>query len=464
MTVAVAAVALKLSLLWTGIVPEAAQSSPRATDLNGDGVLDIVVGGGISTDDQDVTLANVTALNGIDGKKLWSFKLDDDCFATPEFADLNGDGKKDVIIGGRINNIHALNGPDGKEIWNLQKANPKIKIDTSNFNAVTATRDYDNDGVVDFFAVQGGTNDGKGSAPGTLMLISGKTGHIIKQERSPDGQEIYATPAVILAQKSSSLPRHGSSHLTDHALVGSGGERVPGHLAKILLPELKQQWTLTSEKKGFIGSPSLFRSKKKEVIFAQSFDGKVYAVSPDSGQPLWRFETSGLESYTSPAPGFFRTPHSDTPDVVTFMAQGTWPVYSKGFLFWINGETGKIIEKQDWGVFPSSSPVTADLNGDGFSEVIATTNDQFGRGANTPSRVTIFDGKTRKPLWEHKEKGFTAGTPWLGKLGKGDKWHLVTVAWGRVFCYVIERDSKSAAVAPLWTEFRGPYNNGTVEK
>ena len=57
-------------------------SSPRSTDLNNDGVKDIVLGAGT-----DSTYSNygVVALNGISGQLLWSLPTPDEIFTSAVF-------------------------------------------------------------------------------------------------------------------------------------------------------------------------------------------------------------------------------------------------------------------------------------------------------------------------------------------------------------------------------------------
>ena len=73
-------------------------SSPRSADLNGDNILDIVIGGGV---DSTFNNSGVMAYNGLDGSLLWKRSSRDELFGSAIFQDLTSDGIDDVIISGR---------------------------------------------------------------------------------------------------------------------------------------------------------------------------------------------------------------------------------------------------------------------------------------------------------------------------------------------------------------------------
>ena len=70
-------------------------SSPRATDLNNDGIKDIVIGSGT-----DSTFSNygVVAFDGSNGQTLWAMPTNDEIFTSAQFIDLNNDLTDDIII------------------------------------------------------------------------------------------------------------------------------------------------------------------------------------------------------------------------------------------------------------------------------------------------------------------------------------------------------------------------------
>jgi outer membrane protein assembly factor BamB len=101
--------------LWQTLIDTSVTfSSPRAVKLNGDSILDIVIGGGI---DGSPDARGVVALDGANGNVLWEFSTDDEMFASAAFGDANGDGEKDVYMGGRNGEFYAIDGQTGNMIW-----------------------------------------------------------------------------------------------------------------------------------------------------------------------------------------------------------------------------------------------------------------------------------------------------------------------------------------------------------
>jgi hypothetical protein len=61
-------------------------SSPRPSDLNNDGVLDIVIGGGT---EGEVSNSGVMAFDGLDGSLLWKAPSRSELYGSPIFYDVN---------------------------------------------------------------------------------------------------------------------------------------------------------------------------------------------------------------------------------------------------------------------------------------------------------------------------------------------------------------------------------------
>ena len=89
-------------------------SSPRARDLNQDGVKDIIYGGGT---DGIASNNGIIAINGANGSLLWKRPSRNEVFGSAIFMDITNDGISDVFISGRQAQLLAINGATGALIW-----------------------------------------------------------------------------------------------------------------------------------------------------------------------------------------------------------------------------------------------------------------------------------------------------------------------------------------------------------
>ncbi len=98
-------------------------SSPRVADLTGGGILDVVMGaGGREWSPSEV---GIIALNGADGRLLWSAPARNQVVGSALFPDISGDGTPEVVIGGRSAELRALDGKAGRTIWEFFKTTEK---------------------------------------------------------------------------------------------------------------------------------------------------------------------------------------------------------------------------------------------------------------------------------------------------------------------------------------------------
>ena len=81
---------------WTTTLPGiGSSSSPRLTDLTGDGVLDIILGAGRQELQPGDTA--VVALEGVSGKLLWHVAARDQIVGSALLYDITDDGIDDVL-------------------------------------------------------------------------------------------------------------------------------------------------------------------------------------------------------------------------------------------------------------------------------------------------------------------------------------------------------------------------------
>jgi hypothetical protein len=156
-------------------------SSARTTDLNNDGIPDIVLGSGGKEEVHSDSA--VIALDGVTGKLLWSIPGSNQYVGSAIFMDINNDKTADVFIGGRWAQLIAVNGVDGKIIWTFFPERKKTDGSDGgwyNFTTPQFIPDQDNDGIDDIIIANGGDAKAIAGDPnlpaGRILVLSSKTG------------------------------------------------------------------------------------------------------------------------------------------------------------------------------------------------------------------------------------------------------------------------------------------------
>lgn len=396
-------------------------SSPRVTDLNRDGVGDIILGAG-RLEFQACDSA-IVALDGRTGELLWRNSAIDQIFGSATFKDLTADGIDDVIIEGRSAELQALDGATGKVLWKFDvKANSDGgKKRWFNFYNPQFVPDQDGDGLDDLLVPNGGDvkvepYDPK-RPPGRLVVLSAKTGRVLAEAAMPDGKETYMSISVLKTAADS-----------DYRIVfGTGGETIGGNLFvgtlnQVLAGDLSAAVKLaTSPDKGFIAPAAWVEINDDGVpdIVANSVDGRLLAFDGKTLRPLWGVTMPGTEAYSSIAIGKFTD--DATPDFFVSYAQGTWPKLEWTKQFMVNGKTGRVEFSDSLGYYQTSTPVVADLNGDGRDEALLSVNyqvlDSLGRKSFFNGLMAVeFGANEVVKLIDGLPGHNIASTPWLGDL------------------------------------------------
>ncbi len=388
-------------------------SSPRTVDLNNDGTKDIVMGAG-RLEFQACDSA-VIAIDGKSGSLLWNVSASDQMFGSAIFQDISGNGIPDIFIGGRSAEMIAIEGSSGDVLWRFQTANDSTKS-WFNFYNPTFVDDQDGDGLRDLLVANGGdvmvAAHDPNRPPGSLLILSSKTGHIISEALMPDGRETYMSPVLLPGGQ---------------IIYGTGGETVGGHLLNAELEDLLEgslegSDTLAASKhKGYIGPPSIIDINKDGVldIIVNAVAGKLTAISGKDFKPIWEVELPNTESYSSPALGYFN--EDSIPDVFVSFGQGVWPDLDWSIQVMVNGKTGEIEFQDSLGYYQNSTPLAVDLNADGIDEVVMSLNfqeinDKYQKFFYTTLIAMEFkSGQTLKIANEYEGSNLSS-TPWIGDL------------------------------------------------
>lgn len=131
-----------VAVTWTRSANDVYTSSPAIGDIDGDGRLEAVVGGG-------------DFFHRVDGLRVHAYHLDDGSTvggwpqttsgvttSSPALGDLTGDGKPEVVVGSRDGQVHAYRG-NGTALWHRRPASG------ANLTASPLIADLDGDGDQD---------------------------------------------------------------------------------------------------------------------------------------------------------------------------------------------------------------------------------------------------------------------------------------------------------------------------
>jgi hypothetical protein len=429
-------------------------SSPRAVDLNGDGVLDIVMGAG---KEAAVTNFGILAFDGVSGAPLWTVQTRNEVFTSAQFHDINGDNVPDIFLGGRDAQLYAINGATGAIIWEFwPHANGNWTTDgLYNFYSPQLIPDQDGDNIPDLLVANGGDHAAPvwqtNRPPGHLMIISSVTGAEISRVEVPDGAEIYCSPTVAELRGNGTL----------YVIFGTGGETLPGSLWVAELDDVKNEdlsaavALVTHPTLGFIAPAAVgkFTPGNHLDIIAHGYDGTMYRFSGSDFSLVWSRSFPGTETSAAPVIGNFTG--NIVPDVFGVLYKGVAPSYSDFYQVMLNGETGALVYKDSLLNLHFAAPVAFDSNGDGRDEVLISGAIHVGHFRHQMMLID-FQNNTSAPFWNDEGGCNIGSTPWVGDL---DNDNLLDVV------FAFRRDSlnpmgwKGTFVKRLNTTFEMPIKD-----
>jgi len=151
------------TLLWRFTTRDAVSCPPALVDLNGDGRLETVIGS------EDGRLYALKA----DGSLLWGTYLYSAMGVTAPVAagDINGDGRPELVVRSQMDDTFAIDGPDGKVLWAYES--PFNTHMLSSISAGPCIADLDGDGRLDVLSIDG---------PTEMSCFEGKDGTVKWQQ------------------------------------------------------------------------------------------------------------------------------------------------------------------------------------------------------------------------------------------------------------------------------------------
>ncbi|MGC1240657.1 MAG: PQQ-binding-like beta-propeller repeat protein [Chryseosolibacter sp.] len=470
----------KSELIWDKDFPRiGSQSSPRATDLNDDGVLDIVIGAG--ENEYQKSDQGILAFDGKSGDLLWQAPSDDQMYGCATLHDITGDGTEDVFIGGRSPYFKALNGRTGKVIWEYSYHHEKdsiLKHARFNFNNSVLVPDQNGDGVPDLLTVNGGNSkaapySNEKRFPGVMILFDSKSGNILAADTMPDGRESYMSP-VCFTRKDSEDPI---------IIFGTGGETISGNLYEARLNDLLQKKLsnakiIASENgHGFIAPPTLADITGDGYLDVAiiSHGSTVFAIDGHDHKVLWKRNIPDTESSNSLAAGYFTD--DKVPDFFTFVSKGQWPNSAGSIQIMLDGRDGNVAYMDSMGCTGFSSPVVYDINRDGRDEAIISINEydcslgftgQFPASVENKLIAIDFGKHTTQTIDQQTRFKNIFTTPWIGDMdddGYLDIVHCQYFHYGDLLNFKGMRIKRIATPIrmkedPAWGSYMGSHGDG----
>lgn len=441
-------------------------SSPRACDLNNDGIKDIVFGGGT---DGVYSNNGIMAVNGLNGTLLWKRPARNEVFGSALFRDITNDGIKDVFIAGRQAQLLAINGQNGNLIWDYfpYNVNPGDS-GLYNFYNPQWIDDVSGDGIMDLLVANGGDHDAPvwdtTRPPGHLMVVNSMNGALIAKAVVPDSAETYCSALVV------DLNGLG----TKYVLYGTGGETLGGSfwacpllalLGNTLAPSIP---LVTDPDFGFIAPPSFHKDAIGEAyIFVQSYSGALYKIKGGDLSVQWSYDLPNTESSAQPVIGNFTG--NSKPDVFLSLAKGTSSGYSDYYQVLLDGASGNVVLKDSIGNLQFASGNAVDLNNDGRDEAVLSVNyfenghwkhrlKSFDFVSNTiqtlgPTHAGVNLGST--PLFTNLDQDATVDLIYLVK-----KDSLNPIGWKGVYARKLELSSVFPNAGIAWGSYLGTINTG----
>jgi outer membrane protein assembly factor BamB len=337
--------------------------------------------------------ADVPSLDG--PKRLWQLDTKSPSYGSGAVADVNGDGKLEIVFGTYYNDEHlyCVSAADGSVLW-------KHKSDRGPFDASVAIADLDKDGKPEILAAD--------SSSGRLVCLdgAGREKWAIQLPNSTD-----SPPAV------ADLDGDGTIEIVVGSMWRKGGA---GDVTVYSAATQKAVWTRSV--KGCVQSEpclvDLDGDKVLDVIVTSwRGDNAVHAFSGKDGQDLWTFATMGDEDDAKEHMGMYHGVSAAPltkggPLRIAFATCSS----KRGTLFVVDAK-GALVWKKMLGEYLFAPTTIADLDGDGESEIVAVGQ-----------RTHVFspDGKLK---WK-ADLGSTRGPAIADVDGDGDR-DLVLGARGR---------------------------------
>ena len=371
-------------------------SAPYAIDLDGNGRLEVVV----CTQNGEVYSLDYT------GKELWSFSTDNYILASPSAADLDNDGKVDLLIPG-YEYLFCLDN-QGKEQW---------RFELYTFGGSPCIADIDGDGKLEIIVIEIDKNDRNISNIYCLSNLGE-----VKWSINLDSK-VWGSASVVDLNNDGYLEiLYGSHDYKLHCINYLGYE----------------EWFFTTADR-IIDSPSVADiddDGTPEILFA-SYDFSVYCLNNTGGKE-WMYSSG---NYTT------------SPIAIDLDNDNTFEV-----IFGSDNKSLLCLDHQgivEWN-FPTDhyprTSITADIDNDGTLEIIVGT--KYG---------TIYCiSHIGDEKWQYIVDGLIFSSPCVADLNDDGVFEILIGAGSSIYCFSFS-DITSSGASPWYCDRGTIFSTGNID-
>ena len=294
-------------------------------------------------------------------EEIWNYKANSSILHSPKIADIDGDGKQEIIFGTKNGTITVMD-TDGRIKWEFSIANTysdseRMFLDAETTNSITATpavEDINFDGKKEILF---GTEDG-------MLRVLSSVGKELWTFKTAGA--IRGSPTVQLFANKQAGIVVASADKNIYFLAGDG----------------RMYWKFTAPQ-SIEAAPAIIQGKELMIICGSN-DGTIYCLNMQ-GKCVWTYKTGNKVIAQGAS---IRT--ADLTKIIIGSTDGTlYCIDEFGRLIWQHHTNGAILSKA----------VIDDINNDGMNEIV------FGSCDNCV-HVLDSDGKE---LWKF-ETDFWIGT------------------------------------------------------
>jgi len=337
------------------------RSLKQIKDINNDNVNDIIAATGNYY---------TFCLNGLTGAEIWRFNTHFGSINSGsvewedavDIADVNNDGKEDVVIGcaGGNEMVYALNGLNGSRLWSYGDSTTTSDGD---IESIKIKYDYNGDGVNDVLVSATGTTLGGRHA---LICLNALNGQVIFYRTQPEP----FTDDVVATESGGAIGVNNNGAPYKITGFNMQGNSVWSYTAT------GNTWSLKE-------MPDVNGDGGKDILGLGGFTGAVFAITGNTGTQIW---TQSLGSSNNGKITLLNDANGNGFADFTLSAPQS--------AFRVDSKTGTII----WSTALSSSYLRGvdnlgDITSDNIDDIVIATQ--------LPPRLLVLDGMNGSILFDY---------------------------------------------------------------